>query len=148
MRAERRQPLHNNIFPLLVQPFRIEFLHELLVRGAHVVELAFADIPIVREYLGVGKLLRDFPHARFARLPLLALRGREVFWACAEHAQYRHARVVLARKNRRHQCHQPVGGFRESCLDFKGIVRRLVQVAMLCSSRGGPATRRELQLRA
>ena len=88
MRAERRQPLHNNIVPPLVQPFRIELLHEVLVRDAHVVELAFADTPILREYLGVGKLLRDFPDARFPRLPLLALRGREVFWACAEHAQY------------------------------------------------------------
>ena len=59
LRAERRQPLHKNILPPLVQPFRIEVLEELLVRVAHVVELAFADIPIFREYLGVGKLLRD-----------------------------------------------------------------------------------------
>ena len=136
MRAERRQPLHKNIVPPLVQPFRIEFLHELLVRDAHVVELAFADIPIVREYLGVGKLLRDFPDVRSARLPLLPLRGREMFWACGEHAQYRHARVVLVRKDRRRQCHQPVGGFLQSCVDFGGIVRQLVQVAVLCSRRG------------
>ena len=136
MRAERRQPLHNNLLPPLVQPFRIEVFEELLVRGAHGRELAFVVIPVLREYLGVGELLRDFPDVRSARLPLLPLRGREMFWACGEHAQYRQARVVLVRKDRRRQCHQPVGGFLQSCVDFGGIVRQLVQVAVLCSRRG------------
>ena len=71
LRAERRQPLHKDLLPPLVQPSRIEIFEEQLVRHAHVVERAFAVIPLLREYLGVGKLPRDFPDARFARLPLL-----------------------------------------------------------------------------
>ena len=78
LRAERGQPVSNNLSPPFVEPSRIEVFEEQLVRDAHVVERAFAVIPVLRENLGVGKLLRDFPDARFARLPLLALLGREV----------------------------------------------------------------------
>ena len=96
LRAEREQPVSNNLLPPLVQPSRIEVFEEQLVRDVHVVERAFAVVPVLREHLGVGKLLRDFPEARFVRLPLLALGGREVFWACGQHAQYRHAQTPVS----------------------------------------------------
>ena len=48
LRAERGQPVCNNQSPPLVQPFRIEVFEEQLVRDAHVVERAFAVIPVLR----------------------------------------------------------------------------------------------------
>ena len=58
-RAERGIPRRKNLPSPLLQRSRIEVFEELLVRGAEVLELAFAAIPVHRELLGFGDLVGD-----------------------------------------------------------------------------------------
>ena len=58
-RAERGTRWRKNLPSPLLQRSRIEVFEELLVRGAEVLELAFAAIPVHRELLGFGDLVGD-----------------------------------------------------------------------------------------